>query len=574
MDEKELAVNNTLEESELILSGIVLQKQDKLRIYNRIYESVFNSIWVEEIVAARRPYAEKLIAWRASKREDETKLLKGGELRKALDWSRKKILSVEDYQFFKASQEREIHNYKTFLASICSLTIVVLLLGGQFKNIKSFFLPYVLEPELFSKGEKTFFLGRGNLYQEYGINAFQKSDYQGASAHFKTATEIESNDPELLIYYNNALAHKKDNFLTLAVAVPINARRDAAREILRGVAQAQNEFNQRDGINSQLLNIIIADDNNDSNQGQRVAQEFIKDKNVLGVIGHNGSSVSQAAVLKYQNSGLAMISPTSTSTELNQKNYPVFFRTIPSDAKNGEVLANYAIETGIKKVVIFYRDQDIYSESLKEAFKNTFEDEDRKVVNTINLADPNLDAFNVVARSVVKNQADAAIFFPNLEAISTVINIAREKQNITPQLGKNLDLLGGDALYGADTLRQGNKAVEGLVLAIPWFGEESNSFAQEACNTWGGGVSWRTAASYDATQAFIAAISKSENPTRTSVLENLKSIRLPPEETSGNELDFQNGERNQEPVLVRVVSGRGNNCSGLDQGGFYFEKVE
>jgi ABC-type branched-subunit amino acid transport system substrate-binding protein len=41
----------------------------------------------------------------------------------------------------------------------------------------------------------------------------------------------------------------------LAVAVPINARREMAREILRGVALAQDEFNNNGngGLKSRLL---------------------------------------------------------------------------------------------------------------------------------------------------------------------------------------------------------------------------------------------------------------------------------------------------------------------------------
>jgi ABC-type branched-subunit amino acid transport system substrate-binding protein len=183
----------------------------------------------------------------------------------------------------------------------------------------------------------------------------------------------------------------------------------------------------------------------------------------LGVIGHNGSSVSKAALSKYKDAGLAMISPTSTSTELSMEKDKVFFRTIPSDAKTGAKLADYAITKGIKQVVIFYKDKDIYSQSLEQAFKNAFEKKGGKVVETRNLAEPNLNASYEVYRSVVEKEANAAVFFPNIELISTVINIARarEQQKIPKYLGKNLQILGGDALYGADTLKQGNKALEG-----------------------------------------------------------------------------------------------------------------
>lgn len=609
LQNREMPVNGSSEQSELVLSGLLEEKYRKLKVYNLIYESVFDSNWVNEMLADMRPYEEELLGWLSSNRKDKSWLLKGHELQKSIEWCNDKNLTIEDYQFINASQELEINNLRTsqnlqiddlenkiiksnsfqrlFTVITASLMIFTGVITFQLKEkIQSLFIPYIEEPELFSQGEKSFFLGNGNYYQNQGVDAFKRGNYTEAINQFAKAKEIDKNDPEGLIYYNNALAHEKGNYLTLAVAVPINARRDMAKEILRGVAQAQDEFNNNSDSRqkNQLLNIVIADDKNDRSLGERVAQQFIKDAAVLGVIGHNGSSVSQAALSKYKDANLAMISPTSTSTVLSMKEDKVFFRTVPSDAKAGEKLAEYAINNAIKRVVIFYKAEDIYSESLKKAFQTAFESKDGKVVRTRNLADRNLDASYEVYLSLFKDDADAVVFFPNIELISTVINMAQARQQpkIQKILGKNIPLLGGDALYGADTLQQGQKALEGLVLPIPWFPEKSNyteesyskKFAKRACEKWGGGISWRTAASYDATQAFIKAISELKNPTRQTVVEKLKSIKLPSQETSGDALAFQDGERDKKPVLVQVVRGTGDNCVGAQGGGYHFEKVD
>jgi hypothetical protein len=41
------------EHMELQLSGLVVKQQGKLRVYNRIYASVFNSSWVDEALSVR-----------------------------------------------------------------------------------------------------------------------------------------------------------------------------------------------------------------------------------------------------------------------------------------------------------------------------------------------------------------------------------------------------------------------------------------------------------------------------------------------------------------------------------------
>ena len=50
-----VAANDTPEQMELQLSGLVVKQQGKLWVRNRIYESVFNHIWVETALAAKQP---------------------------------------------------------------------------------------------------------------------------------------------------------------------------------------------------------------------------------------------------------------------------------------------------------------------------------------------------------------------------------------------------------------------------------------------------------------------------------------------------------------------------------------
>lgn len=222
---------------------------------------------------------------------------------------------------------------------------------------------------------------------------------------------------------------------------------------------------------------------------------------------------------------------------------------------SGEKLANYAINNNIKKVVIYYKFEDIYSESLTKTFKTSFISQRGNIVRTKDLADQTLNAGYEIYLNADK--ADAIVFFPNTELIYQVIKIAHEQQL---SKSRKLQMLGGDSLYSSEISEKGKDATEGLILAIPWFNESSNTqqskFVNEATNRWQGEkISWRMATSYDATQVFIKAISSSDDPSRQSVLEKLPSINLLPNESSGNGLKFIEGERQQKPVLVQVVKG-------------------
>lgn len=599
LQDKELPVNDSLEQSELILSGLLEEINGKLKVYNLIYESVFNSNWVAEMLAEMRPYEEQLLRWLSSNRQDKSSLLQGEQLQKAIAWRDGKILNIEDYQFINASQEREIANleikiqkkerFQRLLAGITfSMMIIAGVSGLQLQTkIQSEVLgvPYVSDPERFSQGERTFFLGNSNLYQNLGVKAFKEGNYPQAIEFFRKAKTIDKTDPEAEIYYNNARAHQREieqnkKPLTLAVVVLVNQRRVVAQEILKGVALAQTNWNDRGGLNGHLLNIVIANDEGNPNLAQKVAQEFNKDSNVLGVIGHYTSPTTESTMPEYDKAGLAMISPGSTSTKLIEKRSKetnkVFFRTTPSDQFSGQLLADYAIKNNIKKAVICFTSKDIFSVSIKEAFLKSFQDRGGKIVETIDLENP-FNASDTLLISILRKKPDAAVFFPNTEQIPIAINIAQEIKNTQSGLIKKPQLLGGNTLYGVDILRSGQDAIEGLTVTIPWFPEEANKnqFVKQASQRWQGVVTWQNATSYDATQAFIKALSESKEkePTRATVLANIPKIQLLPDETSGGGLKFtKNGEREMKPALVRVVRCSAEKCQGME-GGFYFEKV-
>jgi WD40 repeat protein len=105
LQQGEIAADDSPEQVELRLSGLVVKQQGQLRVYNRIYQAVFNNSWVEKELASLRPYSQAIAAWEASNRQDSSRLLRGLALQEALEWKAGKSLSVEDEDFLAASQQ-------------------------------------------------------------------------------------------------------------------------------------------------------------------------------------------------------------------------------------------------------------------------------------------------------------------------------------------------------------------------------------------------------------------------------------------------------------------------------------
>ncbi|GAB1543328.1 hypothetical protein NUACC21_60020 [Scytonema sp. NUACC21] len=115
LQHQEVTADDSPEQIELRLTGLVVKRSGKLRIYNRIYQEVFNREWCEQQLGKLRPYAEAIYAWVASKRQDESRLLRGQTLRDAQTWATGKSLSDVDYQFLAASQELEQRDVQKLL---------------------------------------------------------------------------------------------------------------------------------------------------------------------------------------------------------------------------------------------------------------------------------------------------------------------------------------------------------------------------------------------------------------------------------------------------------------------------
>ncbi|MEM9977124.1 MAG: AAA-like domain-containing protein, partial [Cyanobacteria bacterium P01_D01_bin.2] len=102
-----IPTDDSRDQIELLLSGLMVQQAGQLRSKNRIYESVFDLAWVQKQLNALRPYSEAFEAWVTSQQMDQSRLLRGQALQDAQAWARGKSLSDLDYRFLALGQEQE-----------------------------------------------------------------------------------------------------------------------------------------------------------------------------------------------------------------------------------------------------------------------------------------------------------------------------------------------------------------------------------------------------------------------------------------------------------------------------------
>ena len=410
-----------------------------------------------------------------------------------------------------------------------------------------------------SIGDKVLVTARNNGAKQAGVEAFAREDYTAALEEFKSALNSDRNDPETLIYLNNALAARTEDPRRIGLSVPIGGNLGVAQEILRGVAQAQNEINQNGGINGKLVMVEIANDDNDPEVAKEIAKRFAVDEKILAVVGHNDSNASVAAAPIYQDNGLVMVTPTS-SAEIIPKMGDYIFRTTPSARNLADTLAEYAVKTlGKENIAMCIDSESEVSVSLKENFTWAVYNYGGKI-NPLNcdFSAPDFSPEGIPSQAI-SNGADALLLAPSVRKVNKAMGIVRDNDD-------RLTLLGNHSLNTYKTLKEGQNNANGMVLTVPWSPQSNGLFAKSARELWGGGVNWRTAMAYDASQTLFKAISLGAE--RQEVKQALSSPNFLAQGASSKISFLPSGDRNMQGTLVEIEPG---NRSGT---GFDFKPIE
>jgi len=111
----------------------------------------------------------------------------------------------------------------------------------------------------------------------------------------------------------------------------------------------------------------------DSGAATAAAERLITSDGVSGIMGADCSGVTGAILANVAlANGTVMISPSATSPALSTaEDNGQFFRTAPSDARQGVVMTEVLMELGIKEVAVTYTNND-YGKGLADSFEAAF----------------------------------------------------------------------------------------------------------------------------------------------------------------------------------------------------------
>ena len=128
------------------------------------------------------------------------------------------------------------------------------------------------------------------------------------------------------------------------------------------------------------IELVVTDSGCDAEVAKIATELVVEDEDVIGIIGPTCTVAVETAVPIVASLGLTLISPTATASRLTNPDQesgglwqPGFYRTVPSDAYQAQVAADFAFnQINARTAAIIYDETDV-SKDLHQSFVDAFQ---------------------------------------------------------------------------------------------------------------------------------------------------------------------------------------------------------
>ncbi|WP_230086374.1 ABC transporter substrate-binding protein [Halomonas sp. 328] len=296
-----------------------------------------------------------------------------------------------------------------------------------------------------------------------------------------------------------------------------------------GARLAVEQVNAQGGIlGGQTLVMPTGDTTcSDASAASNAADRMVNTERVTAIV---GALCTGATIAAANNAGIpggvVMVSPASTAPAVSElDDNDLVFRTVPSDAFQGEMLAKLVLDKGIGEVAVTYVNND-YGRGLADAFTTTFEAEGGTVAANLAHEDNRADYRSELGSlSATGTEALVVLAYADTSG-QTIMRQAYESGMFTQYIGA--DGMVGDSLVeaiGADVL-------EGMIATRPGSPDIPGAELFEAMATEAGidPSAVFAAQAYDAAFLLALAIEQNGSAEREGLSQALRSVASAPGE--------------------------------------------
>ncbi|HOO28315.1 MAG TPA: ABC transporter substrate-binding protein [Lachnospiraceae bacterium] len=289
--------------------------------------------------------------------------------------------------------------------------------------------------------------------------------------------------------------------------------------IMDAIQLAVDQVNEEGGIKGRQVEIVKEDDEASPTSAAAVANKFVENDDILGVISSYNSSCMFAQVDVYAEAGLPSISPVATNPGLTGIS-DYFYRTAPNDADVGAEGASFCSDLGWKNVALLYENDD-YGLGIADEFRSNAEELGMSIATEQTFVYGETVDFSTILTAVADSGADG-MFIAGLVTESGMICEQKSSYGCA-----DVGIVGANGLYSPAMLEYGD-AVEGLYVLGEFSAEADNEltkkFVSDYSEKYGEEPGNWSALAYDAVMVMMDAMERVDGDlTRESINEALKT---------------------------------------------------
>lgn len=293
------------------------------------------------------------------------------------------------------------------------------------------------------------------------------------------------------------------------------------QEEVAGAKIAEKYFNARGGVNGTPIKLVFQDAGGDENSAINAFQTLINKDKVVGIVGPTLSQQAFSADPIADRAQVPVIGPSNTA-----KGIPEIGDYVARVSAPVSVVAPNAVKAAIKKnprlkkVAVFYAQNDAFSKSETEIFQ--------KIVRDLGLNLITVQKFQTTDTDFQAQATNALNLKPDLIIIS---GLAADGGNLVRQLrelGYKGIIIGGNGLNTSNVFKVCKALCDGVMIAQAYSpehpGEINRSFRQAYLQQYKTEPPQFSAQTFTAVQVFVEALKSLDRKTKINTLP-LKQLR-------------------------------------------------
>ena len=240
--------------------------------------------------------------------------------------------------------------------------------------------------------------------------------------------------------------------------------------IRNGFQLAADELNAAGGINGDKIVLVVEDEQGKKEEAINVFKKLIFQDKVLMVFGPTLSNSAQAADPVAQAAKTVAFGTSNTADGITSIGDYVFRNSVTEADVLPATIKTAVAKAGVKKVAVFYGNDDVFTKSGYDNFKKALEDLKIPVTTTETFAKGDVD-FKAQLTKIKATNPDAIVLSALLAEGAPIMVQAR-------QIGLNVPVIGGNGMNSTKIFELAKDKSDGLYVGSPW--SASNDTAENA----------------------------------------------------------------------------------------------